>query len=170
MCLLFGWLVCWLVGWFVLGLFVWLLACFYICLFLRLFFRHGYNFRVQQNSVLDEIDEIYRKASYLKLWSVVRYTAALLGKVVDSLAPSITTMLVSGRQVCAFFPCVIYCAPHPLCAPGQYLSSALDTYSILFKDQIATLSSSQHYMALTFLRAVYQIIPIAILIHFSVIS
>ncbi len=52
-----------------------------------------------QNSILDEIDEIYKKSSYLKLWSVVRYTAALLGKVVDSLAPSITTMLVSGRQV-----------------------------------------------------------------------
>eukprot|EP00112_Aurelia_sp_Birch-Aquarium-sp1_P019224 Seg4716.3 transcript_id=Seg4716.3/GoldUCD/mRNA.D3Y31 product="Phosphorylase b kinase regulatory subunit beta" protein_id=Seg4716.3/GoldUCD/D3Y31 len=61
--------------------------------------RHDYHFEVGGKSVLEEIDEIYRQASYLKLWSVVRYSAALLGKVVDSLAPSITTMLVSGRQV-----------------------------------------------------------------------
>ena len=61
--------------------------------------RHDYHFKVMGRSILDEIDEIYRQASYLKLWSVVRYSAALLGKVVDSLAPAITTMLVSGRQV-----------------------------------------------------------------------
>eukprot|EP00794_Sanderia_malayensis_P016175 gene16175-17800_t len=61
--------------------------------------RHGYNFRIMNQSVLEAIEDIYKKSSYLKLWSVVRYTAALLGKVVDSLAPSITTMLVSGRQV-----------------------------------------------------------------------
>ncbi|XP_065068893.1 phosphorylase b kinase regulatory subunit beta-like isoform X1 [Rhopilema esculentum] len=65
----------------------------------KLLSRHDYHFKVMGRSILDEIDEIYRQASYLKLWSVVRYSAALLGKVVDSLAPAITTMLVSGRQV-----------------------------------------------------------------------
>jgi len=61
--------------------------------------RHDYNFKLKGKSILEEINEIYHQSSYLKLWSVVRYSAALLGKVVDSLAPSITTMLVSGRQV-----------------------------------------------------------------------
>ena len=65
----------------------------------NLYSRHDYHFEVGGKSLLEEIDQIYRQASYLKLWSVVRYSAALLGKVVDSLAPSITTMLVSGRQV-----------------------------------------------------------------------
>ena len=61
--------------------------------------REGTNFKISERTVLDGIIDIYRKASYLKHWSVVRYGAALLGKLVDSLAPSITTMLVSGRQV-----------------------------------------------------------------------
>lgn len=36
--------------------------------------------------------------------SVVRRAASLLNKVVDSLAPSITNVLVQGKQVSIFFP------------------------------------------------------------------
>uniref|UniRef100_A0A3Q4GBE0 Phosphorylase b kinase regulatory subunit n=1 Tax=Neolamprologus brichardi TaxID=32507 RepID=A0A3Q4GBE0_NEOBR len=43
--------------------------------------------------------EIYRRAGSRKLWSVVRLAASLLSKLVDSLAPSITSVLVHGKQV-----------------------------------------------------------------------
>uniref|UniRef100_A0A8C5EGA5 Phosphorylase b kinase regulatory subunit n=1 Tax=Gouania willdenowi TaxID=441366 RepID=A0A8C5EGA5_GOUWI len=56
-----------------------------------------------QNSVLlnlrDELERIYRRAGSRKLWSVVRLAASLLTKIVDSLAPSITSVLVHGKQV-----------------------------------------------------------------------
>uniref|UniRef100_A0A8C9KQ40 Phosphorylase b kinase regulatory subunit n=1 Tax=Panthera tigris altaica TaxID=74533 RepID=A0A8C9KQ40_PANTA len=42
---------------------------------------------------------VYRRAGSKKLWSVVRCAASLLSKVVDSLAPSITNVLVQGKQV-----------------------------------------------------------------------
>uniref|UniRef100_A0A8C6M280 Phosphorylase b kinase regulatory subunit n=1 Tax=Nothobranchius furzeri TaxID=105023 RepID=A0A8C6M280_NOTFU len=42
---------------------------------------------------------IYRRAGSRKLWSVVRLAASLLTKLVDSLAPSITSILVQGKQV-----------------------------------------------------------------------
>ena len=105
-------------GWFNSCL-VWLLVHLFLFSFFAngyfvihiIVFRHDYNFKLKGKSILEEIDEIYRQSSYLKLWSVVRYSAALLGKVVDSLAPSITTMLVSGRQVrlfrCFFLPIFI---------------------------------------------------------------
>uniref|UniRef100_A0A669D7X8 Phosphorylase b kinase regulatory subunit n=1 Tax=Oreochromis niloticus TaxID=8128 RepID=A0A669D7X8_ORENI len=43
--------------------------------------------------------EIYRRAGSRKLWCVVRLAASLLSKLVDSLAPSITSVLVHGKQV-----------------------------------------------------------------------
>uniref|UniRef100_W5LPV4 Phosphorylase b kinase regulatory subunit n=1 Tax=Astyanax mexicanus TaxID=7994 RepID=W5LPV4_ASTMX len=47
----------------------------------------------------DELERIYRRAGSRKLWSVVRLAASLLTKLVDSLAPSITSILVHGKQV-----------------------------------------------------------------------
>uniref|UniRef100_A0AAY5ESE3 Phosphorylase b kinase regulatory subunit n=1 Tax=Electrophorus electricus TaxID=8005 RepID=A0AAY5ESE3_ELEEL len=47
----------------------------------------------------DELERIYRQAGSRKLWSVVRLAAGLLSKLVDSLAPSITSILVHGKQV-----------------------------------------------------------------------
>ncbi|TRY85264.1 hypothetical protein DNTS_033598, partial [Danionella cerebrum] len=47
----------------------------------------------------DELERIYRRAGSRKLWSVVRLAASLLTKLVDSLAPSITSVLVHGKQV-----------------------------------------------------------------------
>lgn len=38
-------------------------------------------------------------ALFSALRSVVRFAASLLGKLVDSLAPSITNVLVQGKQV-----------------------------------------------------------------------
>uniref|UniRef100_A0A671Q9S3 Phosphorylase b kinase regulatory subunit n=1 Tax=Sinocyclocheilus anshuiensis TaxID=1608454 RepID=A0A671Q9S3_9TELE len=47
----------------------------------------------------DDMERIYRRAGSRKLWSVVRLAASLLTKLVDSLAPSITSVLVHGKQV-----------------------------------------------------------------------
>ena len=35
-----------------------------------------------------------------KQWKTVRLAAAILGKVADTLAPAITTVLVRGKEVC----------------------------------------------------------------------
>ena len=42
---------------------------------------------------------IYEEAGVKKHWMTIRYAAALLRKVVDCLAPSMTAMLVRGKEV-----------------------------------------------------------------------
>ncbi|XP_032557438.1 phosphorylase b kinase regulatory subunit beta isoform X4 [Chiroxiphia lanceolata] len=61
--------------------------------------REGPNFITKEGTVAEHIERIYRRAGSRKLWSVVRFAASLLGKLVDSLAPSITNVLVQGKQV-----------------------------------------------------------------------
>uniref|UniRef100_A0A8C0IGI8 Phosphorylase b kinase regulatory subunit n=1 Tax=Bubo bubo TaxID=30461 RepID=A0A8C0IGI8_BUBBB len=61
--------------------------------------REGPNFITREGTVAEHIERIYRRAGSKKLWSVVRFAASLLGKLVDSLAPSITNVLVQGKQV-----------------------------------------------------------------------
>ena len=48
------------------------------------------------------INVLYQRAAYDRKWSAVRRGAALLKKLVDSLAPGITTLLVSGKVVRCF--------------------------------------------------------------------
>jgi len=64
-----------------------------------LYKRHGPAFVVQETSIRDCVQELYTQACYIHNWSVVRQGATLLEKTVASLAPSITTMLVAGKQV-----------------------------------------------------------------------
>ncbi|NXT78072.1 KPBB kinase, partial [Zapornia atra] len=61
--------------------------------------REGPNFITREGTVAEHMERIYRRAGSKKLWSVVRFAASLLGKLVDSLAPSITNVLVQGKQV-----------------------------------------------------------------------
>lgn len=62
--------------------------------------REGKDFKTPDGKTLFErIDDVYRKAGYDRNWSVVRRGAGLLRKLVDSLAPGITTLLVSGKVV-----------------------------------------------------------------------
>lgn len=61
--------------------------------------REGAAYSINDTSVEDCINEVYLQACYVHNWSVVRRGASLLGKTVASLAPSITSMLVSGKQV-----------------------------------------------------------------------
>ncbi|XP_068179102.1 phosphorylase b kinase regulatory subunit beta isoform X3 [Antennarius striatus] len=61
--------------------------------------REGSDYLARDESMMDELERIYRRAGSRKLWSVVRLAARLLTKLVDSLAPSITSVLVHGKQV-----------------------------------------------------------------------
>ncbi|XP_064193280.1 phosphorylase b kinase regulatory subunit beta isoform X1 [Anguilla rostrata] len=61
--------------------------------------KEGPDFLSRDASLMAELERIYRQAGSRKLWSVVRLAASLLTKVVDSLAPSITSVLVHGKQV-----------------------------------------------------------------------
>ncbi|XP_041650191.1 phosphorylase b kinase regulatory subunit beta isoform X3 [Cheilinus undulatus] len=61
--------------------------------------REGPEFLTRDENLMDELERIYRRAGSRKLWSVVRLAASLLTKIVDSLAPSITSVLVHGKQV-----------------------------------------------------------------------
>ncbi|KAI4889121.1 hypothetical protein NFI96_014259 [Prochilodus magdalenae] len=87
--------------------------------------KEGPDFFSRDENLKDEIERIYRRAGSRKLWflvlllwisyashvcvysalvhlierSVVRLAASLLTKLVDSLAPSITSILVHGKQV-----------------------------------------------------------------------
>jgi len=50
-------------------------------------------------SVTERLDSIYVDAGGRKHWKTVRLAAAILGKVADTLAPAITTVLVRGKEV-----------------------------------------------------------------------
>ncbi|XP_031572074.1 phosphorylase b kinase regulatory subunit beta-like [Actinia tenebrosa] len=65
----------------------------------ELFKREGKDFRTPEGTLYERIDAVYRQAGYEKNWSVVRRGAGLLRKLVDSLAPGITTLLVCGKVV-----------------------------------------------------------------------
>ncbi|XP_051572401.1 phosphorylase b kinase regulatory subunit beta isoform X1 [Myxocyprinus asiaticus] len=61
--------------------------------------KEGPDFFNKNENLKDDVERIYRRAGSRKLWSVVRLAASLLTKLVDSLAPSITSVLVHGKQV-----------------------------------------------------------------------
>lgn len=66
--------------------------------------RHGadYDTRLLPSNdatVRAVLDCIYQQAAAIQQWSIVRLAAAISRKVVDSLAPSITEMLVRGKEV-----------------------------------------------------------------------
>uniref|UniRef100_A0A673FTK3 Phosphorylase b kinase regulatory subunit n=1 Tax=Sinocyclocheilus rhinocerous TaxID=307959 RepID=A0A673FTK3_9TELE len=61
--------------------------------------KEGPDFFSRNENLKDDLERIYRRAGSRKLWSVVRLAASLLTKLVDSLAPSITSVLVHGKQV-----------------------------------------------------------------------
>lgn len=64
-----------------------------------LFQREGANFWIEGESIVKKMEHLIHLAGLYKEWSVVRLQSALLHKTVDSLAPSVTTILVRGKQV-----------------------------------------------------------------------
>ena len=61
--------------------------------------REGPNYKVNNKSVMEHVQEIYHQAGCLRHWAAVRYTSSLLHHSVDSISPFITAVLVHGKQV-----------------------------------------------------------------------
>jgi len=64
-----------------------------------LYQREGPFFNIEGNKVSEMLERLIERAGAYKNWWAVRMCSALLGKLVDSLAPSITAMLVRGKQI-----------------------------------------------------------------------
>ena len=69
--------------------------------------REGEDFQTSEGTIKDTISFLYQKAAYDRKWSAVRRGAGLLKKLVDSLAPGITTILVSGKVVSCNFGLIL---------------------------------------------------------------
>ncbi|KAI6236314.1 Phosphorylase b kinase regulatory subunit [Aphelenchoides besseyi] len=61
--------------------------------------RYGGNFVVQGDTLHAHLERAYRVACQTRDWSLVRYCASYLHKIVTSLAPGLTSMLIRGKQV-----------------------------------------------------------------------
>ncbi|XP_072013114.1 phosphorylase b kinase regulatory subunit beta-like [Amphiura filiformis] len=61
--------------------------------------REGPNFLTDNGTVEERMNRVYAKAGIRKDWATVRYCASIMRKVIDSLAPSITTLLVRGKVI-----------------------------------------------------------------------
>ncbi|KAH3798780.1 hypothetical protein DPMN_152383, partial [Dreissena polymorpha] len=64
-----------------------------------LLYREGLNYHFEGLPVSRRLDMLVTKAGLHKQWGVVRLCSALQGKLVDSLAPSITSILVRGKHL-----------------------------------------------------------------------
>ncbi|KAK6109710.1 Glycosyl hydrolases 15 family protein [Brugia pahangi] len=61
--------------------------------------RYGMGCIVDDETLEVRLERVYRQACARRRWWVVRYCAARLRKVTNSLAPGITNMLVRGKQI-----------------------------------------------------------------------
>ncbi|CAL1279955.1 unnamed protein product [Larinioides sclopetarius] len=64
-----------------------------------LYFREGPNFWTENGTVKERLERLTRQAGALRHWSVVRYCSSVLRKLVDSISPNITSILVCGKQI-----------------------------------------------------------------------
>ncbi|CAG9825330.1 unnamed protein product [Phaedon cochleariae] len=61
--------------------------------------REGRDFRVNNYTVEEHLNNLYQQAGCLRHWASVRYTSSLLNHNVDSISPFITGVLVHGKQL-----------------------------------------------------------------------
>uniref|UniRef100_A0A4W5RN32 Phosphorylase b kinase regulatory subunit n=1 Tax=Hucho hucho TaxID=62062 RepID=A0A4W5RN32_9TELE len=61
--------------------------------------KEGPDFFAKDETLMEDMERLYRRAGTRKLWGVVRIAASVITKLVDSIAPSITSVLVHGKQV-----------------------------------------------------------------------
>ncbi|XP_005099610.1 phosphorylase b kinase regulatory subunit beta isoform X2 [Aplysia californica] len=64
-----------------------------------LYEREGPFYSIDGSTISERLERLIDRAGAYKNWWAVRMCSALMGKLVDSLAPSITTMLVRGKQI-----------------------------------------------------------------------
>jgi phosphorylase kinase alpha/beta subunit len=63
----------------------------------ELYNRYGTKLQIQDNSIEELFTQISSDAASVQNWRTVRYITSVLHKTVDSLAPSITNILVRGK-------------------------------------------------------------------------
>lgn len=62
--------------------------------------REGPHFCLPEGvTVRERLERLSRQAGTLRHWSVVRYCSSILKKLVDSISPYITSILVNGKQI-----------------------------------------------------------------------
>lgn len=62
--------------------------------------REGPHFCLPEGmTVKEKLERLSRQAGALRHWSVVRYCSSILKKLVDSISPNITSVLVCGKQI-----------------------------------------------------------------------
>jgi phosphorylase kinase alpha/beta subunit len=62
--------------------------------------REGPHFCLPEGATVKEkLEKLSRQAGCIRYWSVVRYCSSILKKLVDSLSPNITSVLVNGKQI-----------------------------------------------------------------------
>ncbi|XP_043247487.1 probable phosphorylase b kinase regulatory subunit beta isoform X3 [Amphibalanus amphitrite] len=60
--------------------------------------RHGPDYQLEGVTVHQRLVQLNSEAGTLRCWSVLRFCSSLLGRVVDSISPYLTAILVSGKQ------------------------------------------------------------------------
>lgn len=100
--------------------------------------REGLQYPTLKGTARDYINRIYRMAAHQKKWDVVRHSACLSRKVVDSLAPAITNILVKGRHLTlGVFSCEEVVIANPL--PPSEIQNILYTSCFAHNDYEACL-------------------------------
>lgn len=62
--------------------------------------REGLHYILPEGGTIKErLERLSRQAGALRHWSVVRYCSSILRKLVDSISPYITSILVSGKRI-----------------------------------------------------------------------
>ena len=61
--------------------------------------REGKSCLTPEGSLCEMLQKLYCKAGRVQDWNVIRHCSGLLRKIVDSLAPAISTILVRGKVV-----------------------------------------------------------------------
>ena len=61
--------------------------------------REGKSCLTPEGSLCEMLQKLYCKAGRVQDWNVIRHCSGLLRKIVDSLAPAISTILVHGKVV-----------------------------------------------------------------------
>uniref|UniRef100_A0A8C7PZW5 Phosphorylase b kinase regulatory subunit n=1 Tax=Oncorhynchus mykiss TaxID=8022 RepID=A0A8C7PZW5_ONCMY len=61
--------------------------------------KEGPDFFANDETLMEDMERLYRIAGTRKLWLAVRYAAAVIKKFASSIAPHITTLVVHGKQV-----------------------------------------------------------------------
>ena len=89
--------------------------------------------------VKDKLERLSRQAGTLRHWSVVRYCSSILKKIVESISPYITSVLVNGKQMTIGQPDNESIIDHPL-TPKEihslFYNTIKDPFEVVLQQEI----------------------------------